>query len=124
MCDHDGERVRVPRSSTRFDGVSDDQRRDAMRFSGYRRTVVAIGVVAMVASACGSSSKSTSAPTTTTGTSGTTATTAAKGATLTASAPGVTPTTITIGFLNDATGVAASDSSDSLGAAEARVDLQ
>ena len=58
----------------------------------------------------------------------TTATTAlagsAGGANRTASAVGVTPSTITIGFLNDATGVAVSDSADSLGAAQARVDLQ
>ena len=85
-----------------------------MRNRGVGRTAAIVGIVALVA-ACGSSSKPSSNPATPT---------TAKGASAEVSSPGVTASTITIGFLNDATGVAASDSADSLGAAQARVDVQ
>src|ERR1700691_3574421 len=45
-------------------------------------------------------------------------------ASLTASAPGITPTTITLGFEADLTGLAAPDFADGWQAAEARVAMQ
>ena len=90
-----------------------------MKLGGIHKKAVTVGLVALVAAACGSSSKSATPTTATTALAG-----SAGGANRTASAVGVTPSTITIGFLNDATGVAASDSADSLGAAQAWVDLQ
>jgi branched-chain amino acid transport system substrate-binding protein len=89
-----------------------------------RRVLQSLGVatVAMfVAAGCGSSSKGTSSPTTASGSS---ATTASGGTANTASAPGVTPTTVTMGFVYDETGIASSTFADAINGAEARIAAQ
>jgi ABC-type branched-subunit amino acid transport system substrate-binding protein len=88
----------------------------------------AAAVIALVAAGCGSS-KSSSSPSTTTGSTATTggattATTASGSAPLTASAPGITKTTITLGYITSATGVASSTFADGPAAAQARIALQ
>ena len=81
-----------------------------------RRLLMSAAALGLVAAGC-SSSKGTAS-------SGSGAAGATGGARLTASAPGITPTTITIGLVNDTTGLAASTFGDGPGAAEARVAMQ
>jgi branched-chain amino acid transport system substrate-binding protein len=90
--------------------------------------VAATASIVALAAACGSSGKSSTA---TTASSGTSATTAASGGTsattagsgpLTASSPGVSATTIKIGYITSITGVASSTFADGPGGAEAAID--
>jgi branched-chain amino acid transport system substrate-binding protein len=76
------------------------------------RALTAVAAIMMVASACGSSSKS----------AGTSNTSSAGGNT--ASAPGVTATSITLGFLSSITGPAAPEYVNYQKGAQARLDLQ
>jgi branched-chain amino acid transport system substrate-binding protein len=85
----------------------------------YARLAIAVVITVAAVAACGSSSKGSTSATTASG--GTTAGTSASGGTNTASAPGVTPTSITIGFITDLTGVAASTYSDAQKGAQARI---
>ncbi len=94
-----------------------------------RRVFQSLGAATLallVASACGSSSKGTSSPTV----AGGSATTASGPATTTgtaantASAPGVTPTSVTMGFVYDATGIASSTFADAIDGANARIAAQ
>jgi branched-chain amino acid transport system substrate-binding protein len=88
-----------------------------------RRVLQLLGVATLaifVAAGCGSSSKGTSAPTTASG--GSTATTA--GGSNTASAKGITPTSVTMGFVYDLTGIASSTFADAIDGAQARVAAQ
>ena len=93
-----------------------------------RRVLSSVGVVTlalMLAAGCSSSSKGSSSPTTVS--PGTSATTASGGGSTggnTASAPGITPTTVTMGFVYDLTGIASSTFADALAGAEARVAAQ
>ncbi|HET6873696.1 MAG TPA: ABC transporter substrate-binding protein [Acidimicrobiales bacterium] len=83
-----------------------------------RRSVTSAALVAVVAggalAACGSSGSAKSSSSGSSGSGGS--------SNLTASAPGITAKTITIGLLNDTTGVAASTFADGPAAAQARVD--
>ncbi len=81
-----------------------------MTITGFRRAVVVLGIAALVATACGSSSKSGG---------GATATTAAPSG---GTAPTGTP--ITIGYITSITGVSSSTFADGAGGAQARFALQ
>jgi ABC-type branched-subunit amino acid transport system substrate-binding protein len=86
-----------------------------VKSSRRSRLILCIGALlatSSVLAACGSSTPASSSGT------------SSSGAALNASAPGITPTTITIGFEADLTGLAASDFADGWPAAEARVDMQ
>ena len=90
-----------------------------------RRVLQSLGVATVaifVAAGCGSSSKGSSSPTTASG--GSSATTASRGAANTASAPGITPTTVTMGFVYDETGIASSTFADAINGAQARIAAQ
>lgn len=93
-----------------------------------RRSGVALGVLALVATGCGSSSKTgttatTSSPSSTSaGNTGSSTSSTAGTATNTASAPGITATTIKIGFVVDLTGAAASNESTAPEGVEAYFD--
>jgi branched-chain amino acid transport system substrate-binding protein len=80
--------------------------------NGHRLAVGA--VIAMVAVGCSSSKQATSG----------TGPKSSGDTTLQASAPGITPTTITIGLINDTTGGLSSTFADGVGVAQARVALQ
>ncbi len=85
------------------------------------RWLGAATLAVLVVSGCGSSSKGTSSPTT----SGTGSTAPTSGSTSNkASAPGISPTTLTLGFVYDATGIASSTFADSAVGAEARIAMQ
>src|SRR6202035_5338872 len=90
----------------------------------HRHGVAALlGVAALVAAGCGSSTKSGTPPSTA-GTTGTTAATGAAPSSNTASAPGVTSNSITIGLITSATGNASSTFSDTADGAQAAVAAQ
>ncbi len=87
--------------------------------TNHRLLLAAVGVVALAAAGCSSSSKSSS-PTSALPTSGA----AGSGATNEASAPGVTPTGITIGLITDETGAASANWTGIIPSIEARFDEQ
>jgi branched-chain amino acid transport system substrate-binding protein len=87
----------------------------------HRHGVVALlGLAALVAAGCGSSTKSG----TPSSTAGNTGTTAASGAANSASAPGVTSNSITIGLITSVTGNASSTFADTADGAQAAVAAQ
>ena len=84
-----------------------------------KRFVVAVGAVALMAAACGSSSKKAAS----TGAAGATASTVSSAAN-TASDKGVTPTSITIGLITSTTGAASSTFADTAEGVQARFALE
>ncbi len=96
-----------------------------MRSRRVLQTLGAATLVLLVASGCGSSSKGSSTATTaSSGGTGSSTTRTAGAPANTASAPGVTATTVTMGFVYDATGIASSTFADSAEGAAARVAAQ
>jgi branched-chain amino acid transport system substrate-binding protein len=94
--------------------------------SGKIRVAAVLGVAALLAAGCGSSSSKPSAVTTggTSGSGGTTSSSPTSGGSSanTASAPGVSSSTINIGYITSVTGDASSTFADGPAAAEARID--
>jgi branched-chain amino acid transport system substrate-binding protein len=96
-----------------------------------RSAAAGIGVVVLLATGCGSSSKSTTPTTASPSTgaptgaaSGASTSAPSGGAANTASDVGVTPTTITLGYITSVTGDSSSNFADGVQGAEARIDEQ